>query len=141
MSSVSPHDIVLAAFLHSPQHMCSTLPNSSSPFYSDRVAGLLEANGVYNVKLLVNRVRPEMIQKNDMMSVKDVQEMLGIPLLGAIPEDPQRDEKKHASSASKLKSPHGTTILAVGYIIPATQGHQQSQPSLTDAQEPVWLTL
>lgn len=24
-----------------------------------------------------------------MMSVKDVQEMLGIPLLGAIPEDPQ----------------------------------------------------
>jgi septum site-determining protein MinD len=28
-----------------------------------------------------------MIQKNDMMSVKDVQEMLGIPLLGAIPED------------------------------------------------------
>lgn len=26
---------------------------------ADRVAGLLEANGVYNVKLLVNRVRPE----------------------------------------------------------------------------------
>ena len=28
-----------------------------------------------------------MIKKNDMMSVKDVQEMLGVPLLGAIPED------------------------------------------------------
>ena len=28
-----------------------------------------------------------MIQQNDMMSVRDVQEMLGIPLLGAIPED------------------------------------------------------
>ena len=28
----------------------------------DRVAGLLEANGVFNVKLLVNRVRPEMIK-------------------------------------------------------------------------------
>ena len=28
-----------------------------------------------------------MIQKNHMMSVKDVQEMLGIPLLGAIPDD------------------------------------------------------
>ena len=40
---------------------------------ADRVAGLLEANGIYNVKLLVNRVRPEMIQNNDMMSVKDVQ--------------------------------------------------------------------
>ena len=54
---------------------------------ADRVAGLLESNGIYNVKLLVNRVRPDMIQKNDMMSVRDVQEMLGIPLLGAIPED------------------------------------------------------
>lgn len=59
------------------------------------MAGLLEANGVYNVKLLVNRVRPEMIQKNDMMSVKDVQEMLGIPLLGAIPEDPQVSENRN----------------------------------------------
>ena len=54
---------------------------------ADRVAGLLEANGIYNVKLLVNRVRPDMIQRNDMMSVRDVQEMLGIPLLGAITED------------------------------------------------------
>lgn len=44
-------------------------------------AGLLEANGIYNVKLVVNRVRPEMIANNDMMSVKDVQEMMGVPLL------------------------------------------------------------
>ena len=56
---------------------------------ADRVAGLLEANGIYDIKLLVNRVRAEMIQRNDMLSVKDVQEALGIPLLGAIPEDPQ----------------------------------------------------
>lgn len=41
------------------------------------------------MKLLVNRVRSDMIQKNDMMSVKDVQEALGIPLLGAIPDDNQ----------------------------------------------------
>nr|YP_009367563.1 septum site-determining protein [Pseudoneochloris marina]ARK14477.1 septum site-determining protein [Pseudoneochloris marina] len=54
---------------------------------ADRVAGLLEANGIYDIKLLVNRVRSDMIQKNNMMSVKDVQETLGIPLLGAIPED------------------------------------------------------
>ena len=41
-----------------------------------------------DVKLLVNvRASADMIKKNDMMSVKDVQEMLGVPLLGAIPED------------------------------------------------------
>nr|YP_009106868.1 septum site-determining protein [Marvania geminata]AIT95656.1 septum site-determining protein [Marvania geminata] len=64
-----------------------TTPEITAIRDADRVAGLLEANTIYNVKLLVNRVRPDMIQKNDMMSVRDVQEMLGIPLLGAIPED------------------------------------------------------
>ena len=49
---------------------------------ADRVAGLLEANNIYNVKLLVNRVRPDMIQRNDMMSVRDVQ-VGGLVLLGA----------------------------------------------------------
>lgn len=66
-----------------------TTPEITAIRDADRVAGLLEANGIYNVKLVVNRVRPDMIQKNDMMSVRDVQEMLGIPLLGAIPEDNQ----------------------------------------------------
>jgi septum site-determining protein MinD len=49
------------------------------------VAGLLEANGIFQMKLLVNRVRSDMIQKND-MSVRDVQEALEFQL-GAIPED------------------------------------------------------
>ena len=39
------------------------------------------------MKLLLNRVRLEIIQRNDIISVDDVQEMLGIPLLGAVPED------------------------------------------------------
>nr|YP_010733653.1 septum site-determining protein [Gayralia brasiliensis]YP_010733727.1 septum site-determining protein [Monostroma nitidum]WEG92924.1 septum site-determining protein [Gayralia brasiliensis]WEG92998.1 septum site-determining protein [Monostroma nitidum] len=56
---------------------------------ADRVAGLLEANGIYDIKLLINRVRSDLIQKNDMMSVRDVQEVLGVPLLGAVPEDNQ----------------------------------------------------
>jgi len=64
-----------------------TTPEITSIRDADRVIGLLEANGVYNTKLIVNRVRADMIQQNDMMSVRDVQEMLGIPLLGAIPED------------------------------------------------------
>jgi septum site-determining protein MinD len=66
-----------------------TTPEITSIRDADRVTGLLETNGIYNVKLLVNRVRPDMIQQNDMMSVRDVQEMLGISLLGAIPDDTQ----------------------------------------------------
>jgi septum site-determining protein MinD len=42
---------------------------------ADRVAGLLEANGIFQMKLLVNRsFRYD--PKNDMMSVRDVQEAL-----------------------------------------------------------------
>nr|YP_009105628.1 septum site-determining protein [Xylochloris irregularis]AIT94301.1 septum site-determining protein [Xylochloris irregularis] len=64
-----------------------TTPEITAIRDADRVAGLLETNGIFNTKLLVNRVRPEMIQTNNMMSVRDVQEILGIPLLGVIPED------------------------------------------------------
>nr|ASN77473.1 Organelle division inhibitor factor [Pedinophyceae sp. YPF-701] len=64
-----------------------TTPEITAIRDADRVIGLLESNSIYNTQLLVNKVRADMIQRNDMMSVKDVQEMLGIPLLAAIPED------------------------------------------------------
>ncbi len=64
-----------------------TTPEITAIRDADRVAGLLEANDFYNVRLLANRVRPDMIKQNDMMSVDDVQGMIGVPLLGAIPED------------------------------------------------------
>ena len=54
---------------------------------ADRVAGLLEANSIYDIKLLVNRVRPDLVSSHNMLSIKDVQQALGIPLLGAVPED------------------------------------------------------
>ena len=54
---------------------------------ADRVAGLFEANEIYKAKLLVNRVCPDMIHRNDIMSVRDGQDMSGIPLSGATPED------------------------------------------------------
>uniref|UniRef100_A0AAU7LJV7 Septum-site determining protein n=1 Tax=Streptosarcina moshanensis TaxID=3096259 RepID=A0AAU7LJV7_9VIRI len=66
-----------------------TTPDITSIRDADRVVGLLEADGLTEAKLLVNRVRPEMVSQEDMMSVADVQEALGLPLLGAIPEDPQ----------------------------------------------------
>ena len=64
-----------------------TTPEITAIRDADRVTGLLEANNIFNVKLLLNRVRLEIIQRNDIISVDDVQEMLGIPLLGAVPED------------------------------------------------------
>nr|YP_009106732.1 septum site-determining protein [Pseudochloris wilhelmii]AIT95490.1 septum site-determining protein [Pseudochloris wilhelmii] len=64
-----------------------TTPDITAIRDADRVTAILEANGIYDIKLLVNRVRNEMVKKGEMMSVIDIQEMLGLPLLGVIPED------------------------------------------------------
>eukprot|EP00249_Psilotum_nudum_P017107 c26165_g2_i1 orf=261-1571(+) len=64
-----------------------TTPDITSLRDADRVTGLLECDGIKDIKMIVNRVRSDMIKGEDMMSVLDVQEMLGLPLLGVIPED------------------------------------------------------
>jgi septum site-determining protein MinD len=38
-------------------------------------------------KLLVNRLKPAMVQEDQMMSVRDVLDILAVPLLGVIPDD------------------------------------------------------
>lgn len=64
-----------------------TTPEISAVRDADRVIGLLEANGIKKIHLILNRLRPAMVQANDMMSVEDVQEILAIPLIGVVPDD------------------------------------------------------
>jgi septum site-determining protein MinD len=64
-----------------------TTPEISAVRDADRVVGLLEAQGITKIHLIINRIRPAMVQANDMMSVQDVQELLAIPLIGVIPDD------------------------------------------------------
>jgi len=62
-------------------------PEVSSVRDADRIIGLLEANGVEENRLIVNRIRPEMVKRGDMLSVEDVEEILGLQLIGIVPED------------------------------------------------------
>jgi septum site-determining protein MinD len=64
-----------------------TTPEVAAVRDADRVIGLLEAEGVNKIGLIVNRVRPNMVQNNKMMSVEDVLELLGVPLIGVVPDD------------------------------------------------------
>ena len=65
-----------------------TTPEMSAVRDADRIIGLLEAKeGVEKYRLLVNRVRPNLIKTNDMMSVDDVVGILSAELIGVIPED------------------------------------------------------
>lgn len=64
-----------------------TTPEIAAVRDADRVIGLLEAHSIKRIHLIVNRIRPAMVEANDMMSIQDVQEILAIPLIGAIPDD------------------------------------------------------
>jgi septum site-determining protein MinD len=70
-----------------------TNPEVSSVRDSDRVLGLLNAKTKRSERgeeikthLLLTRYAPQMVAKGEMLSVGDVLELLGIPLLGVIPE-------------------------------------------------------
>ncbi len=64
-------------------------PEMASVRDADRIIGLVEAAGKPEPRLIVNRLRPEMVRRRDMMDVTDVLEVLGVDLLGIIPEDEQ----------------------------------------------------
>ena len=66
-----------------------TTPEMSAIRDADRIIGLLGSKDekIKSTKLLLNRVRPNLIKTNEMMSIDDVVEILAIPLIGVIPED------------------------------------------------------
>ena len=63
-----------------------TTPEVSAIRDADRVVGKLAAAGL-PLRLIVNRVRPEMVKTGDMLSVEDVCEVLSAELLGVVPDD------------------------------------------------------
>jgi len=62
-------------------------PEVSSVRDADRIIGLLEADGVSENRLIINRLRPDMVKRGDMLSVDDIGEILGLRLIGIVPED------------------------------------------------------
>ena len=62
-------------------------PEMASVRDADRIIGLVEAADKPEPRLILTRLRPDMVRRGDMMDVADVLEVLGIDLLGIIPED------------------------------------------------------
>ncbi len=64
-----------------------TTPEVSAIRDADRIIGLLEANEIKKIDLVINRLRHDLIRRGDMMTVDDVLDILGLPLLGVVPDD------------------------------------------------------
>ena len=64
-----------------------TTPEVSAVRDADRIIGLLEAADMKRTDLVVNRLRPDMVKREDMMSSDDVVDVLRIDLIGVVPDD------------------------------------------------------
>ncbi|MDP4143866.1 MAG: septum site-determining protein MinD [Bacillota bacterium] len=62
-------------------------PELTSVRDADRVIGKLDAKGLYDHQLVVNRIDYEMVKRGDMLSVNDVIDNLAIKLIGVVPND------------------------------------------------------
>ncbi len=64
-----------------------TTPEVSAVRDADRIIGLLEAAELNNPRLIVNRVRVEMVKRGEMMNIEDMKDILAIDLIGVVPDD------------------------------------------------------
>ena len=66
-----------------------TTPEVSAIRDADRIVGLLEANEIKTIDLIINRIRMDMVKRGDMLKIEDVCDILAIHLIGVIPDDEQ----------------------------------------------------
>lgn len=76
-NAIAPADLVVVV----------TNPEVSSVRDADRIIGLVEAEEKGPAQLIINRIKPSMVKRGDMISIEDVLELLAIKLIGIVPED------------------------------------------------------
>ena len=76
-NAIAPADVVMVV----------TNPEVSAVRDADRIIGLIEAEEKGPARLMINRIKPDMVRRGDMLSADDVLELLAVELIGLIPED------------------------------------------------------
>ncbi|HEY1653513.1 MAG TPA: septum site-determining protein MinD [Candidatus Tumulicola sp.] len=109
-----------------------TTPEVSAIRDADRVVGKLNDRGL-PIRLVVNRLRAEMVRSGDMLSVEDVCEILAIELVGVVPDDGEiidttnRGEPVVLDESSRLRSIYDKIARRLeGEIVPFTSFDNQS---------------
>jgi septum site-determining protein MinD len=64
-----------------------TNPEVSAVRDADRIIGLIEAEEKGPGYLVINRIKPDLVRRGDMLATDDILELLAIDLIGVIPED------------------------------------------------------
>ena len=82
---------------------------------ADRIIGLLEASEIKNPELVVNRLKPNMVKRGEMMDVDDIVDLLSIDLVGVVPDDEYiiTQTNKGEPVVSNRKAPSGKAYMEI----------------------------
>ena len=64
-----------------------TMPEISAVRDADKIVGELGRADKDNIKLIVNRIRPQMVEKGDMLDMEDINDILSLTCIGQVPDD------------------------------------------------------
>ncbi|MAL04195.1 MAG: septum site-determining protein MinD [Arenimonas sp.] len=111
-------------------------PEVSSVRDSDRILGLLssktkkaEDGGRVQEHLLLTRYSPRRVEAGDMLSIKDVQEILGLDVVGVIPESPE-----------VLQSSNAGVPVILDEVSPAGQAYTDAVARILGEERPMRFT-
>ena len=99
-----------------------TTPEVAAVRDADRVVGLLESENMGKISLIVNRLRPEMVQMDEMLSVEDILDLLAVPLIGIIPDDKQIITSSNKGEPLVLNSDDSLPAIAIKNIAKRLNG-------------------
>ena len=82
---------------------------------ADRIIGLLESAEIKNPELVINRLRPNMVKRGEMMDVEDIVDLLSLDLIGVIPDDEYiiTQTNKGEPAVSNRKAPSGKGYMEI----------------------------
>ncbi|MEN9230061.1 MAG: septum site-determining protein MinD [Thermostichus sp. DG02_5_bins_236] len=115
-----------------------TTPELSAVRDADRVVGLLEAAQIRPARLIVNRLRPDMVAASQMMSVEDVVEVLAIPLVGIVPEDREVIVSTNKGEPLVLSTNPPLAAQALQRIARRLEGETVDFPDVASLGESFW---
>lgn len=82
---------------------------------ADRIIGLLESSEIKNPELVVNRIKPNMVRRGEMMDVDDIVDLLSIDLIGVVPDDEYvvTQTNKGEPVVQNRKAPSGKAYMEI----------------------------
>ncbi|MDO4245426.1 septum site-determining protein MinD [Deinococcus sp. VB343] len=114
-------------------------PEVSSVRDADRIIGLLEAQQVTEIRLVVNRLRPKMVASGNMLSIDDMVDILGVKPIGIIPEDEGIIVSTNVGEPAVLgKTKAGDAFMATAQRI---QGQDIPFPKLVEEEKGIWAAI